>query len=99
MSIYAKARFGINVLTLDIILPPQCAPDFAFNSKYSTFTMSSLSTVVSTLVRASMGSSVSDTITDEELDRHVADLILKEAKQKAELYLRDGVRAYLPEAE
>ena len=43
-----------------------------------------------------MGSSVSSTVTDEELDRHVADLILKEAKQKAERYLHEGVNAYLP---
>ncbi|KAI5119707.1 hypothetical protein M0805_001422 [Coniferiporia weirii] len=60
---------------------------------------SSLSTVVSTLVRASMGSPVPETITDAELDRHVAELILKEAKQKAERYLQDGVRAYLPDTE
>ena len=60
---------------------------------------SSLSNVVSNLVRAQMGSSVSDTVTDEELDRHVADLIIKEAKQKAELYLKTGVRAYFPDPE
>ena len=44
-----------------------------------------------------MGSSVSNTVTDEELDRHVAELILKEAKQKAERYAEHGVKAYLPE--
>lgn len=59
---------------------------------------SSLTSVVSNLVRASMGSSVSNTVTDEDLDRHVAELILKEAKQKAERYLQDGVQAYLPTA-
>lgn len=60
---------------------------------------SSLSSVVSSLVRASMGSSVPGTITDDDLDRHVAELILKEAKQKAARYLEHGVRAYLPEAD
>ena len=60
---------------------------------------SSLSSVVSNLVRAQMGTSVSSTVTDEELDRHVAELILKEAKQKAERYLQEGVRAYLPDKE
>lgn len=60
---------------------------------------SSLSTVVSSLVRASMGTTVPSTVTDDELDRHVAELILKEAKQKAERYLQDGVRAYLPDSE
>ena len=57
---------------------------------------SSLSSVVSNLVRASMGASVSNTVNDEDLDRHVADLILKEAKQKAERYGKDGIQAYLP---
>ncbi|KAI0964514.1 hypothetical protein AcW1_001318 [Taiwanofungus camphoratus] len=56
---------------------------------------SSLSSVVSDLVRAQMGTSVSNTVTDEDLDRHVAELILKEAKQKAERYGQDGIRAYL----
>lgn len=58
---------------------------------------STLSNVVSNLVRAQMGQSLPDTITDEELDRHVADLIVKEAKQKAEQYLKTGVQAYLPD--
>ena len=55
----------------------------------------SLSTVVSSLVRASMGASVSSGVTDEDLDRHVAELIMKEAKQKAELYDTHGIRAFL----
>ncbi|KAJ7754964.1 hypothetical protein DFH07DRAFT_940931 [Mycena maculata] len=57
--------------------------------------MSSLSSVVSGLVRASMGTSVSPQVTDEELDKHVAELILKEAKKKAERFGQDGIRAYL----
>jgi hypothetical protein len=61
-----------------------------------TTTMSTLSSVMSNLVRASMGSTVSSQITDEDLDRHVAELILREAKQKAERYGKDGIRAYLP---
>ncbi|KAH9923686.1 uncharacterized protein B0H18DRAFT_878426 [Fomitopsis serialis] len=56
---------------------------------------STLSSVVSNLVRAQMGSAMSPTVTDEDLDRHVAELILKEAKQKAEKYGKDGIRAYL----
>ncbi|KAI0030148.1 hypothetical protein K488DRAFT_72420 [Vararia minispora EC-137] len=59
---------------------------------------SSLSSVVSTLVRAQMGSSVPNTVADDDLDRHVAELILKEAKQKAEKYAgKDGIRAFLPQ--
>ncbi|KAF8527108.1 hypothetical protein JB92DRAFT_2869106 [Gautieria morchelliformis] len=57
---------------------------------------SSLSSVVSDLVRASMGAAVPKTVTDEELDRHIGEIILREAKQKAERYKQDGIRAYLP---
>ncbi|KAH9164508.1 hypothetical protein EDB89DRAFT_413144 [Lactarius sanguifluus] len=59
----------------------------------------SLSSVVSSLVRAQMGVSVPTTVTDEDLDRHVADLILKEAKKKAEQYDKQGIQAYLPQQE
>ncbi|CAE7208270.1 unnamed protein product [Rhizoctonia solani] len=58
---------------------------------------SSLNSVVNSLVRASMGASVSPTVTNEDLDRHVAELILKEAKAKAEKYAKEGIRAYLPQ--
>jgi hypothetical protein len=61
-------------------------------------TDTSLSSVVSGLVRAQMGASVSSTVTDEDLDRHVAELILKEAKKKAEQYGQQGVSAYLPQS-
>lgn len=57
---------------------------------------SSLSSVVSKLVRASYGQSIPATTPDDEIDREVAKLILKEAKQKEELYNKQGLRAYLP---
>jgi hypothetical protein len=57
----------------------------------------SLSSVVSSLLRAQMGASVSTSVTYEDLDRHVAELILKEAKKKAEQYDKQGIRAYLPQ--
>ena len=56
---------------------------------------SSLSSVVSNLVRASMGTSISNMVTDDDLDRHVAELIVKEAKRKAERYGQQGIRAYI----
>ena len=43
-----------------------------------------------------MGLAVAKTVTDEDLDRHIGEIILREAKQKAERYKRDGIRAYLP---
>lgn len=58
---------------------------------------STLSSVVSNLVRASMGASVSNAVPDDDLDRHVAELILNEAKQKAERYGSEGYKAYLPQ--
>ncbi|KAJ3877880.1 hypothetical protein F5051DRAFT_329006, partial [Lentinula edodes] len=58
-------------------------------------TMSSLSSVVSDLVRASMGSSVAPTVTDEELDKHVRELLIRDAKKRAERYGQQGIRAYL----
>jgi hypothetical protein len=64
---------------------------------YTRMTDTSLSSVVSGLVRAQMGTSVSSTVTNEDLDRHVAELILKEAKKKAELYSKQGISAYLPQ--
>ena len=42
-----------------------------------------------------MGTAVQSTVTDEDLDHHVAQLILKEAKKKAEGYGKYGIRAYL----
>ena len=57
----------------------------------------SLSSVVSSLVRAQMGTSLPTNTTDEDLDRHVAELILKEAKKKAEQYDKQGMSAYLPQ--
>lgn len=42
-----------------------------------------------------MGSAVSSEVQDEDLDRHVAELILKEAKQKGDKYSTHGIRAYL----
>ncbi|QRW22183.1 hypothetical protein RhiXN_09770 [Rhizoctonia solani] len=43
-----------------------------------------------------MGASVPPTVTDEELDQHVAELILKEAKTKATNYSKGCMRAYIP---
>lgn len=42
-----------------------------------------------------MGTSISGMVTDDDLDRHVAELIVKEAKRKAERYGQQGIRAYI----
>jgi hypothetical protein len=55
--------------------------------------MSTLS--VSDLVRAQMGTAVSGSVTDDDLDLHVKELLVKEAKKRAEKYGQTGIRAYL----
>lgn len=58
---------------------------------------SGLSSVVSKLTRASFGASVSSDVKDSDLDRYVADLIMREAKSSEERYKgKEGIRAYLP---
>lgn len=42
-----------------------------------------------------MGSSRLRDVPDEDLDRHVAEIILKEAKEKGERYNTQGIKAYL----
>lgn len=43
-----------------------------------------------------MGSSVPNGAQEDEVDRYVQELILREAKQKAERYSSLGIQAYLP---
>lgn len=64
-----------------------------FTGLTSPMASSSLSNVVSSLVRGSPNSS---TVTDEDLDRHIGEIILREAKAKAERYKKEGIKAYLP---
>lgn len=56
---------------------------------------SSLSSVVSGLVRAQMGSSVPSSLQEDEVDRYVQELIIKEAKKRDERYGSLGIEAYL----
>ncbi|KAG9287295.1 hypothetical protein G9A89_008925 [Geosiphon pyriformis] len=63
--------------------------------KPSSKPKSALDLVVNQLVRASVGG-VPSSLPDEDLDRYVADLILKEAAAKSQKYNKEGVRAYLP---
>ncbi|KAI7908143.1 uncharacterized protein BX663DRAFT_493119 [Cokeromyces recurvatus] len=52
--------------------------------------------VVSDLMRAAAGSGAKD-IADEDIDKYVADLILKEAEEKRKKYNEIGVQAYQPQ--
>lgn len=42
-----------------------------------------------------MGSSVPSTVADDDLDAHVRDLLIKDAKKRAERFSQLGIRAYL----
>ncbi|CAG8538174.1 4122_t:CDS:2 [Funneliformis mosseae] len=57
---------------------------------------SALDVAVNQLVRASVGGSVPPTLPDEDLDKYIADLVLKEASVKNKMYNKEGIRAYLP---
>ncbi|CAI2164813.1 302_t:CDS:2 [Funneliformis geosporum] len=57
---------------------------------------SALDVAVNQLVRASVGGNVPSTLPDEDLDKYIADLVLKEASAKNKMYNKEGIRAYLP---
>lgn len=62
---------------------------------------SSLSSIVSHLVRSSLGAAApsADVVGDDKLDRHVAELLLKEAKEKEKAWGTKGTRAYMEDEE
>ncbi|KAI8360861.1 hypothetical protein EDC96DRAFT_226967 [Choanephora cucurbitarum] len=55
-----------------------------------------INSVVTDLIRAAAGASARD-VADEDVDKYVADLILKEAEEKRKKYNAVGVKAYQPE--
>ncbi|KAH8550370.1 hypothetical protein BGW37DRAFT_443345 [Umbelopsis sp. PMI_123] len=55
------------------------------------------SSAVSDLVRAAAGGDTSN-VADEDLDKYVADLLLREAQANKKKYNEIGVRAYLPDS-
>jgi len=60
----------------------------------------SLSSIVASLVRAQVGASSSSSsstaaaVPDDQLDRHVADLLLQEARRNDSQWGQQGTRAY-----
>ncbi|GAA5968390.1 hypothetical protein JCM11641_007618 [Rhodosporidiobolus odoratus] len=75
---------------------PHTASGSSSKPKPSSSSYSSLSSIVSSLVRAQVGqhAAPSTTVTDSDLDRHVAEMLLAEAKQKESLWGERGNRAY-----
>ncbi|GAN00755.1 conserved hypothetical protein [Mucor ambiguus] len=55
-----------------------------------------VNSVVSDLIRAAAGASARN-VSDEDVDKYVADLILKEAEEKRKKYNQVGVKAYQPD--
>lgn len=54
-----------------------------------------VNSIVSDLIRAAAGSSAKN-VSDQDVDKYVADLILKEAEEKRKKYNDIGVKAYQP---
>ncbi|CAG8537284.1 5873_t:CDS:2 [Scutellospora calospora] len=73
-------------------MPPVPPPD-----DQPTKPKSALDIVVNQLVRASVGGNIPSSLSDDDLDKYVADLIMKEASAKNNLYSKEGLRAYLPD--
>ena len=57
---------------------------------------SAVSNVVNDLIRAAVGGDTTN-IANDDIDKYVADLILKEAEAKRKKYDNEGVRAYQPD--
>lgn len=55
-----------------------------------------VNSVVSDLIRAAAGAGARN-VSDEDVDKYVADLILKEAEEKRKKYNQVGVKAYQPD--
>lgn len=66
------------------------------NSSSSNSKPSAVSSVVNDLIRAAVGGDARN-VGDEDLDKYVADMILKEAEAKSKKYQSVGVSAYMPE--
>src|SRR3954447_23840719 len=92
-----KVKYYLRYFLLD--LDSFCSKEETMSQKPSKNEISrpksALDAVVNQLVRASVGG-VPSTIPDDDLDKYVADLILKEAAVKNKQYNKEGVRAYLP---
>lgn len=56
----------------------------------------SLSSIVSNLIRSSFGStSTTNSISDNDLDKHVAEMLLNEAKEKEKAWGTRGNKVYI----
>ena len=54
-----------------------------------------VNSIVSDLMRAAAGAGARN-VSDEDIDKYVADLILKEAEEKRKKYQEVGIQAYQP---
>ncbi|GEM10881.1 hypothetical protein Rt10032_c12g4898 [Rhodotorula toruloides] len=73
-------------------MPPKAGPSRASSSS-GTASYGSLTDIVSSLTRAQVGAAAAS-VADDELDKHIAEMLLKEAKQKDRMWGERGTRAY-----
>lgn len=81
-SIMKKGQFNVSpILHFFVSMPPKKT--------------NAVNSVVSDLIRAAAGASARN-VSDQDVDKYVADLILKEAEEKRKKYNQVGVKAYQP---
>ncbi|GAA6039989.1 hypothetical protein NBRC10512_006173 [Rhodotorula toruloides] len=73
-------------------MPPKAGPSRGSASSGAT-NYGSLTDIVSSLTRAQVGSAATS-VADDELDKRIAEMLLKEAKQKDKMWGERGTRAY-----
>ncbi|GAA6056892.1 hypothetical protein NBRC10513_006528 [Rhodotorula toruloides] len=73
-------------------MPPKAGPSRTSSSSGAP-NYGSLTDIVSSLTRAQVGSAAAS-VADDELDKHIAEMLLKEAKQKDKMWGERGTRAY-----
>lgn len=100
----SRSRFGAvscpSPLLLLVRMPPSASPRASSSSSLSSrprpaADSSSLSSIVASLTRAQFGQGAApDKVADDDLDRHVAEILLKEARDKDSQWNEKGTRAY-----
>lgn len=91
LSTTRQSPYHITKVPLDKSMPTPTAS--SSKNKPPKTDNGSLTSIVSTLFRASLGSTA-EGVKDEDLDKHVADLLLKDAKEKEAKWKLEGVKAY-----
>lgn len=100
-SLHVLSRVSPARLPVDLYLAPLMAPQASSSkstsSKSAQPSNGSLSSIVSQLVRSQLGVTASQGVKDDDLDKHVANMLLQEARDKEKAWgsSAGGGRSYL----